>query len=62
VAILARNLVPGDLIELPPHAGLPDLGEIDLVLLTNPRSRTKPAEALTTAILASGHPGERCPA
>jgi hypothetical protein len=36
VAIFARSLVPGDLIELPPQAGLPDLGEIDLVPLTNP--------------------------
>jgi hypothetical protein len=62
VAIFARSPVPDDLIELPPQVGSPDLGEIDLVPLTNPRSPTKPAEALTTAILASGHPGKRCPA
>ncbi|HYZ56424.1 MAG TPA: LysR substrate-binding domain-containing protein [Streptosporangiaceae bacterium] len=59
VAIFARSLVPDDLIELPAATGLPDVGEIDLVLLTNPRSATKPAEALTAAILASGHPVKR---
>jgi len=56
VAIFARSLVPGDLVELPASAGLPDVGAIDLTLLTNPRSATEPAEALTAAILASGHP------
>jgi DNA-binding transcriptional LysR family regulator len=54
LAIFARSLVPEDLVELPANAGLPDLGEIDLVLLTNPRAATDPAEALTAAILASG--------
>ena len=38
------------------EAGLPEVGAIDLVLLTNPHSATEPAEALTAAILASGHP------
>ena len=56
VAIIARSLVPDDLTELPASAGLPDVGAIDLVLLTSPRSATAPAEALTAAILASGHP------
>ena len=56
VAVFARSLLPGDLVELPASAGLPDVGAIDLTLLTNPRSATEPAEALTAAILASGHP------
>jgi DNA-binding transcriptional LysR family regulator len=56
LAILARSLVPSDLVELPATTGLPDLGEIDLVLLTNPRARSEAAEALTAAILASAHP------
>jgi DNA-binding transcriptional LysR family regulator len=56
LAIFARSLVPEDLVELPADSGLPDLGEIDLVLLTNPRAASDPAEALTAAILASGHP------
>jgi len=54
VAIFARSLLPDDLVELPESAELPGLGEIDLVLLTNPRAATEPAEALTAAILGSG--------
>jgi DNA-binding transcriptional LysR family regulator len=53
VAIFARGLMPDDLVELPRSIGLPELGEIDLVLLTNPRAATEPAEALTAAILAT---------
>lgn len=53
IAIFARSLMPDDLIELPASADLPELGEIDLVLLTNPRAATEPAEALTAAILGS---------
>jgi DNA-binding transcriptional LysR family regulator len=55
VAIFARSLVPDDLVELPAGSGLPDPGEIDLALVANPRAATEPAEALTAAILASGH-------
>lgn len=56
VAIFARSLLPSDLIELPGGAGLPELGEIDLVLLTNPRALVEPVEALTAAILAHANP------
>lgn len=56
LAIFARSLVPDDLFELPADTGLPDLGEIDLVLLAKQRNTTDAAEALTDAILASGHP------
>ena len=56
IAIFTRSLVPDDLAELPMTAGLPELGEIDLVLLTNPRSTAQPVEALTAAILANGSP------
>ena len=57
LAIFARSLVPEDLVELPASVGLPELGEIDLVLLSNPRAATTDAaEALTTAILSSGPP------
>jgi DNA-binding transcriptional LysR family regulator len=56
IAIFARSLVPEDLVELPVSAHLPQLGEIDLVLLTNVRAATGPVDALTAAIIASGHP------
>lgn len=54
IAIFARSLRPADLIELPPSTGLPDLGEIDFVLLTSPRAADEATEALTSAILSSG--------
>lgn len=52
IAIFVRSLLPADLAELPGSAGLPELGELDLVLVTNPRAPAEPVEALTTAILA----------
>ncbi|WP_413098616.1 LysR substrate-binding domain-containing protein [Streptomyces sp. Inha503] len=52
LAIFVRSLLPSDLVELPGSAGLPELGELDLVLLTNPHAPAEPVEALTTAILA----------
>ena len=56
ITTFASSLVPEDLVEVPPSAGLPELGEIDLVLLTNPRSPAGPVNALSTAILASVNP------
>lgn len=56
IAIFARSLMPADLVEPPPSAGLPDLPPIDLVLITNPRAAKEPAEALTAAILGSNAP------
>lgn len=56
LAIFARSLVPDELVELPHSTGLPELGEIDLVLLTSSRAATDPVEALTASILAAGHP------
>ena len=53
VAVFARSLSPRDLIEMPPAAGLPQLGEVDFVLLTGPRAPIEAAAALTTAILGN---------
>jgi DNA-binding transcriptional LysR family regulator len=58
LAIFARSLIPDDLVELPAAAGLPDLGEIDLVLLTKQGNGSDAAEALTTAIINSGPPSK----
>jgi DNA-binding transcriptional LysR family regulator len=57
VAIFARTLRPTDLIELPPSSGLPELGDIDFVLLTGPGAPSEAADALTTAIMSSGRVG-----
>lgn len=56
VAVLARTLVPADLVEVASAARLPKLPHVDLVLLTHARAPAEPARALTSAILASGVP------
>ena len=56
IAPMAKTLTPGDLVEMPASARLPRLPHLDLVLVTNPRAPAVPAEALTSAILASGSP------
>ena len=52
VAIFAQTLTPDDLVELPAEAQLPELGEVDLVLLTGPQAPTEAANALITAIMS----------
>ncbi|GAA1878953.1 LysR substrate-binding domain-containing protein [Lapillicoccus jejuensis] len=54
IAVFSRTLMPEDLVELP--TGLPELPQIDLVLLTGPRASAQSASALVTAILGSGEP------
>ena len=65
VSAMARSLVPSDLTVLGPHHRLPELGQIDLVLLNNPKTAEKASvRALTATILASGRrpcPGDRRP-
>lgn len=56
IAVLARTLMPSDLVEVPPSARLPKLPQVDLVLLTHNRAPVEPTRALTSAILASGVP------
>ncbi|GAA4216415.1 LysR substrate-binding domain-containing protein [Actinocatenispora rupis] len=56
VAIFARGLMPADLVEVPAAVGLPELGEIDLALLTNPHAAGDAVEALAATILARRDP------
>jgi DNA-binding transcriptional LysR family regulator len=56
VAVFAGSLMPDDLVELPSSAGLPDLSEVDHVLLKSPRAAAQRVDALTQAILRSGPP------
>jgi DNA-binding transcriptional LysR family regulator len=56
IAVLARTLMPSDLVELPSSFGLPKLPQLDLVLLTRKQAPAEAAKALTSAILASGAP------
>ena len=54
LAVFARSLLPADLAELPVASGLPDLGEIDFVLVTSPGEPTEAANALIQAIMGGG--------
>jgi DNA-binding transcriptional LysR family regulator len=55
ISALAASLVPAQLTTLGPGHRLPELGTIDLVLLTNPRTGQRPAvRALISTVLASG--------
>jgi DNA-binding transcriptional LysR family regulator len=51
IAVFPQSLVPPDLIQLSPQQGLPELGDVDIMLLTSPRAPREAAEALTAAIL-----------
>ncbi len=58
VSAMARSLVPVQVAALGPQHRLPELGHIDLVLLTNPRTEDRPAtRALAAAVLAGGAAG-----
>ena len=55
IAALAESLVPVQLAALGAGHRLPELGTIDLVLLTNPRTEQRPAvRTLVSTVLASG--------
>ena len=55
ISALAASLVPAQLATLGPGHRLPELGTIDLVLMTNPRTDQRPAvRALISTVLASG--------
>ena len=55
ISAMAASLVPVQLTTLGPGHRLPELGTIDLVLLTNPRTEQRPAvRALISTVLASG--------
>ena len=55
VSALATSLVPPQLTALASAHRLPELGSIDLVLLTSPRAERRPAvQALIATVLSSG--------
>ena len=55
VSAMAASLVPAQLTTLGSSQRLPELGGIDLVVLTNPRTESRPAvRALVSTVLASG--------
>jgi DNA-binding transcriptional LysR family regulator len=62
VSALASSLVPAQLTPLGPGHRLPELGSIDLVVLTSPRAERRPAvQALIATVLSSGSQSFRAP-
>lgn len=51
VAVFPSSLVPPDLQRLPTSDSLPELGDVDITLVANPRAAREPVRALTAAIL-----------
>jgi DNA-binding transcriptional LysR family regulator len=54
VTVVAHGLIPDGLAEIPGGHGLPDLGTVEFVLLSNGKLTRGPAAELADAILASG--------
>ena len=54
VTVVPHGLIPADLTELANGHGLPDLGTVEFVLLSNTKLTRGPAAELAEAILASG--------
>ncbi|CAN5227327.1 LysR substrate-binding domain-containing protein [soil metagenome] len=52
IAVFPQSLIPADLAQVSASHGLPELGDIDFVLLDNPRASREPVDALAAAILS----------
>ena len=50
IAVFPQSLIPADLTQV--TAGLPELGDVDFILLDNPGAAREPVEALATAIMS----------
>jgi DNA-binding transcriptional LysR family regulator len=51
VAVFPQSLIPADLVQVPPAAGLPEVGDVDFALVENPAAAREPVEALASAIM-----------
>lgn len=52
IAVFPQSLIPADLAQVSASHGLPELGDIDFVLLDNPRGPREPIDALSAAIMS----------
>lgn len=50
IAVFPSSLIPTDIEALPASLGLPELGDIDITLVANPRAPRQPVQALIDAI------------
>lgn len=54
VTVHAYGLIPEGLVEMPPTLGLPEVGDVEFVVLAARKDPSGPAAALASAILANG--------
>ncbi|ROS62534.1 DNA-binding transcriptional LysR family regulator [Frigoribacterium sp. PhB160] len=54
VAVFPFSLIPTDLVKVSTRFELPDLGDVDYVLVANPAAPREPVDALTSAIMSRG--------
>ncbi|MBD8703631.1 LysR substrate-binding domain-containing protein [Frigoribacterium sp. CFBP9039] len=54
IAAFPFSLIPTDLVKVSRRFSLPDLGDVDYVLVANPVAPREPVDALTTAIMSRG--------
>ncbi|KQO83241.1 LysR family transcriptional regulator [Frigoribacterium sp. Leaf263] len=54
VAAFPFSLIPSDLVKVSRRFSLPDLGDVDYVLVANPAAPRETVDALTTAIMSRG--------
>jgi DNA-binding transcriptional LysR family regulator len=52
VAVFPQSLIPPDLAKVSANYGLPEMGDVDFMLLDNPGAPREPVEALAAAIMS----------
>jgi len=52
VAVFPQSLIPPDLAQVSANYGLPEMGDVDFMLLDNPGAPREPVEALAAAIMS----------
>lgn len=57
IAVMGQSLIPPDLVALSARFELPELGDLDMALLANPRAEKGPIDALSSAILGQAPDG-----
>ena len=54
VAVFPHSLIPSDLVKVSNRFDLPELGDVDYVLMANPSAAREPVQALMSAIMSRG--------
>jgi hypothetical protein len=52
--VFPHSLIPSDLVKVSNRFALPELGDVDYVLMANPAAAKEPVQALMSAIMSRG--------